>query len=128
MAPHSRRRRGSFQQHGHYSPQPQKTSHYTSSLERQEAVSKESESEQHEPEGAGGSEGAFELERVEHQTGGVFGPEGATLEELELEKTFLPEPDYYDSKRSKPNLPQRGSRNVRPTHACSGTYCAGMSS
>ena len=27
-------------------------------------------------EGAGGSEGAFKLERVEHEMGGVFGPEG----------------------------------------------------
>ena len=54
--------------------------------------------EQHEPEGAGGSEDAFELERVEHETGGVFGPEGATSEELEPEKSFLPEPDCYGRK------------------------------
>ena len=69
--------------HGHYSPRPEKTSYYASSLENREAVSKEPESEQHEPEGAGGSEGAFELERVENETGEVFGPEGATSEELE---------------------------------------------
>ena len=49
-------------------------------------VSEEPESEQHELEGAGGPEGAFELERVEHEPGGIFGPEGATSEELELEK------------------------------------------
>ena len=48
--------------------------------------------EQHEPEGAGGLEdavglgGAFELERVEHETGGGFGPERGTSEKLESEK------------------------------------------
>ena len=68
--------------HGNYSSRPKKTSHYTSSLESREAVSKEPESEQHEPEGTGGSEGAFELERVEHETGGIFGPEGVPSEEL----------------------------------------------
>ena len=106
--------------HGHYSPRPEKTSYYASSLENREAVSKEPESEQHEPEGAGGSEGAFELERVENETGEVFGPEGATSEELEPEKPFLPEPDCYGRKRSASNSRQRGSSNVRPTHACSG--------
>ena len=114
--------------HGHYSPRPKKSSHYTSSLGSREAVSKELDSEQHEPEGAGGLEGAFELERVEHGTDGVFGPEGATSEELEPEKTFLPEPDCYGRKTPAPNSPQRGSSNVRPTHACSGAYCAGKSS
>ena len=89
---------------------------------------KEPESEQHEPEGAGGSESTFELERVEHETGGVFRPEGATSEELEPEKSFLPEPDCYGRKSLAPNSAQRGSSNVRPTHACSGAYCAGMSS
>ena len=49
-----------------------KTSHYTSSLASREVVSKEPESEQHQPEGAGESEGAFELDRVEHKTGGVL--------------------------------------------------------
>ena len=102
--------------------------HYIFTGERGETVLKESESEQHEPEGAGGSEDAFELERAEHETGGVFGPEGATSEELEPEKSFLPEPDCYGRKRSAPNSPQRGSSNVRPTHACSGAYCAGKSS
>ena len=58
-----------------------------------EAVSKEPESEQHEPEGAGGSEDAFAPETVEHETGGGFGPEGATSEELEPEKAFVPEPE-----------------------------------
>ena len=66
------------------------------------------------------SEGAIELERVEHETGGVFGPERATSEELEPEKSFLPEPDCYGQKRLALNLPQRGSSNVRPTHTCSG--------
>ena len=87
-----RQKGGGGGRHGHYSPRPKKTSDYTSSLESREAVSKESESEQHEPEGAGGLESAFELERAEHETGGVFGPEGATSEELEPEKSFLPEP------------------------------------
>ena len=120
---------GGEEQHGHFSPRPKKTSHYTSSLENREAVSKEPESEQHEPPGAGGSKGAFELERVEHETGGAFGPEGATSKELEPKKSFLPEPDCYGRKRSAPNSPQRGSiNNVRPTHACSGTYCARKSS
>ena len=62
--------------HGHYSPRPKTTSHYTSSLESREAVSKEPESEPYGPKRAGGSEGAFELERVELEMGGVFGPEG----------------------------------------------------
>ena len=60
--------------------------HYTFSLESEETVSEESETESHEPEKAGGPEGAFELERVEHETGKAFGPEGATSEELEPEK------------------------------------------
>ena len=42
--------------HGHYSLRPKKTSHYTSSLASREAVSKEPESEQHQPEGADESE------------------------------------------------------------------------
>ena len=111
----------------HYSPRPKKNSHYTSSPESREAVSKEPESEQHEPEGAGGSEGAFGLERVEYEMGGGFGPEGAASKELEPAKSFLPEPDCYGRKNSAPNLPQRSSSNVRPTHACSGAYCAGKS-
>ena len=50
-------------------------------------MSEEPESEQHEPEGAGDSEGAFEVESVEHETGGVFGPERETPEELEPQKS-----------------------------------------
>ena len=83
--------------HGHYLPRTKKTSHYTSSLGSREAVSEELESKQREPEGAGGPEGAFELERVEHETGGVFGSEGATSEELKPEKSFLPEPEANES-------------------------------
>ena len=98
------------------------------SMGSREAVSKEPESEQHEPEGAGGSEGAFELERVEHETGGGFGPEGATSEELEPGNSLLLESDCYGRKSSAPNSPLRGSSNVRPAHACSGAYCAGKSS
>ena len=75
----------------------QKLSHYTSSLGSREAVSEEPESKQHEPEGGDEPEGAFELERVEHETGGAFGPEGATSEELELGKMFLLEPKVDES-------------------------------
>ena len=39
----------------------------------------------------GGLESTFALERVEHETGGGFGLEGATWEELGLEKAFVPE-------------------------------------
>ena len=67
---------GGGARHEHFWPRPKTTSHYTSSLESREAVSKEPESEPHGPKRAGGSEGAFELERVEHEMGGVFGPEG----------------------------------------------------
>ena len=74
----TRRLNGGGARHGHHSPRPKKTSHHTSSLESQEAISKELESEQHEPEGAGGPEGTFELERVENETGGAFRPEDAT--------------------------------------------------
>ena len=66
---------GGGARHGHYSPRPKTTSHNTSSLEIREAVSKEPDSEPHGPKRAGGSEGAFELERVEHEMGGVLGPE-----------------------------------------------------
>ena len=80
-----------------------------------ETVSEEPESEQHEPGGGGGGpECASALERVEHETGGVFGPEGATSEELEPEKAFVPEPEAdelgedssYDA--SEPELDQGG--------------------
>ena len=62
-----------------------------------ETVSDEPESEQHEPGGAGGSEGAFALERVEHQRGRACGPKGATSEELEPEKEFVSEPEADES-------------------------------
>ena len=51
---------GGGAQYGHYSPRPKTTSHYTSSLGSRETVSKEPESEQHEPEVASGPEGAFD--------------------------------------------------------------------
>ena len=41
---------------------------------------------------------------------------------------FVHKPDRYGRKRLAPNSPQRGSSNVRPTHACSGEYCAATSS
>ena len=123
-----RQRGGGGARDGHYSPRLKKTSHYTSSLGSREAVSKELESEQHEPEGADGSEGAFELERGEHETGGGFWAGGATSEELEPENSLLPEPNCYGRKSSAPNSPLRSLSNVRPTHACSGAYCAGKSS
>ena len=90
--PGARRLRGGGGGHGHYSPRPKKTFHYTSSLGSLGTVSKGPELEQHEP-GAGGWAGTFVLERVEHETGGVLGPEGATSEELEPEKAFVPEPE-----------------------------------
>ena len=90
-------RGGGGARHGHYSSRPKKISHYTSSLGSREAVSEQTESKQHEPEGAGESESAFELERVEHETEEAFGPEGATSEELEPKKTFLPEPEADES-------------------------------
>ena len=82
--------------HGHYSPRP-KISHYTSLLGSREAVSEEPESEQHKPGEAGGPEGAFVLERAEHETGGVFGPEGEISQEIESEKAFLSEPEADES-------------------------------
>ena len=63
---------------------------------------------------AGGLEGTFELEREEHETGGALGLEGATLEELEPEKSFLPEPKADKSGKdssdgeSMPELDQVG--------------------
>ena len=67
------------------------------SLVSRKAVSEEPGSGQHDPEGAGETEGAFELERVEHETGGAFGPKGATSEKLEPENSFLPEPAADES-------------------------------
>ena len=43
--------------------------------------------------GAGWPKGAVALERVGHETGGVFGPEGATSDELEPENAFVLEPE-----------------------------------
>ena len=34
---------------------------------------------------------------MEHETGGVLGPEGAASEELEPEKSLLPEPEADES-------------------------------
>ena len=84
------------------------------SLGSLETVSEEPKSEQHEPGGAGGLEGACALERVEHETGRAFGPEGETLEELEPEKAFVPEPEVDESgedssdDESVPELEQGG--------------------
>ena len=74
-----------------------------SSKGSREAVSKEPESEQHEPEWASRPEGTFGLERVEHQTGGVFGPEGATSEKPDPEKLFLLEPEANESGEDSSN-------------------------
>ena len=99
----TRRLRREGARHGHYSLRPKKTSHYTSSLGSQKAVSEEPESEQHKPERAGKPEGAFELERVGHETGGAFGPKGATSEELEPEERLLPEPEANESGEDSPD-------------------------
>ena len=64
--------------------------------------------------GADGPEGACALERVEHETGRAFGPEGGTSEELEPEKAFMLEPKADESgedssdDESGPELKQRG--------------------
>ena len=64
--------------------------------------------------GAGGLEKACALERVEHETGRTFGPEGATLEELEPEKALVPEPEADElgedstDDESEPELEQGG--------------------
>ena len=74
----------------------------------------EPESEQHEPWRAGGPEGDFALERVDHDTRGDFGPGGATSKELEPEKAFVPEPETDDSgedssdDESEPELDEGG--------------------
>ena len=60
------RRLGEGAQHGHYSPRPKETSHYTSSLGSLETVSDE-------------PKGAFEPKRVEHEMGGVLGPGGGNF-------------------------------------------------
>ena len=102
-----------------------KTSHYTSSLRSLETVSEEPGSKQHELGRTGGSEGAFALERVEHEAGGVFGPEGETSEEFKPEKAFVPEPeadesgkDSSDDEESEPELDQgsqSGTHHEVPT-------------
>ena len=40
---------------------------------------------------------------MEHETGEAFGPEGATSEELEPEKPFLPEPEANESEEDSPD-------------------------
>ena len=50
-----------------------------------------------EPREACGTEGAFALEIIEHETGGAFGSEGETSEELEAEKAFVPESEADES-------------------------------
>ena len=43
------------------------------------------------------------------------------------QRTALCTPDCYGRKSSALNAPSEGSSNFRPTHACSGEYCAGKS-
>ena len=95
--------KGGGTRHGYYSPRPKKTSDYTSSLGYREAISEEPESEQHEPKGAGGRKGAFELKRVDHETGVGFEPERATSEELEQEKAFMPKPEADETGNNSSN-------------------------
>ena len=40
---------------------------------------------------------------MEHETGGALGPEGAISEELEPEKSFLPEPEADESEEDSPD-------------------------
>ena len=95
-----------------------KTSHYMSLLRSQETVSEEPELDQHEPGRAGGLESAFALERVEHNTGEAFGPEGATSEVFEPKKSFVPEPEADESgedtpdDESGPELDQGGQSGI----------------
>ena len=79
--------KGGGTRYGHYSPRLKKTTHYTFSLASLEDVSKEPESKRHQPEGAGESEGSFELERVEHDTGGVFVAGGGNFGRARTVKT-----------------------------------------
>ena len=64
--------------------------------------------------GAGGPESAFALERVEHETRGMFGQEGAISEELEPEKVFVQGLEVYKSgedssdDENEPELDQGG--------------------
>ena len=63
---------------------------------------------------AGGPKGSFALHRVEHETGGFFGREGATSEEFEPEKAFAPSQEADESgedssnDKSEPELDQGG--------------------
>ena len=59
---------------------------------------------------AGGSEGAYELKRVEHLTGGMFGPRGGNSGGARTEQSLLPEPDEdetgedsYDESKPEPD-------------------------
>ena len=89
-----------------------------SSLGNPESASEEPQLEQHRAEGAGRPEGALALERVEHETGEAFGPEGATSTELEPEKEFLSEPEANYSgedssdDESEPELDQGGQSSA----------------
>ena len=106
--PVTRRLRGGEARHGHYSPLPKKTTHYTSSLASLEDVSKEPESEQHQPERAGESEGSFELERVEHQTGGGFGAGGGNFGRARTVKTASARAGLLWSKTFSAELAAKG--------------------
>ena len=89
-----------------------------SSLGNPESVSEEPELEQNGAEGAGRPEGALALERVKHETGEAFRPEGATSTELEPEKEFVSETQADDSgedssdDESEPELDQGGQSSA----------------
>ena len=93
--------KGGGARHGHYSPRLKKTSDDTSSLGSLETVSEEPKSEQHKPGGAGGSEGGFVLESVEHEVRGVFWAGRGNFGGAKTGKqAFLPEPEAGESRDS----------------------------
>ena len=99
---------GGGARHGHYSPRLKKTSHHTSSLASREAVSKEPESEQHQSEGASELEGAFELERVEHKTGGVSWAGGGNFRRARTGKIASTRAELLWSKTFSAELAAKG--------------------
>ena len=114
--------------HGHYSPRPKKIFRYTSSLASREVVSKKPESEQHRPEGAGESEGALQLERVEHETGGVFWAGGDNFVIARTGKIASATAGLLWSKRFSAEFAAKGFEQCQADLCVFRAYCAGKSS
>ena len=111
-----RLRGGEEARHGHYSPRPKKTSHYTSSLGSRETGLKEPESEPCEPEGAGEPLGEFELEKVQYETGGSFWAEGGNFGRARTGKIVSARAGWLWSKTFSAELAAKGieQRQVDP--------------